>query len=491
MNSEKRLFCFWLILVLLVSFLPATVFAEDLPASLDIDVTYRDFHSNSWDGSDGYVAHPDFETTISGILTGMVNYSLGGDGKPVLNGSPSTINSETSFNQWYENTSGVNKAYGGSLTFNYDSISGNYVFEDSSFFPLDGESDLDHEGHSHNYHFTMELHKQFQYVPGQIFEINSDDDLWLFINHDLVIDLGGIHPVEAGSVNLDLLGLTPGEVYDFDLFFAERHTTESNFLAETNIVLRDFGEISVCKYYDMNGNGSVPDASDLLIPGWKIQVFAGEELISEKLTDSNGNATFTLPVGHYIVKEVFPLDSNWMPTTATSFETHVTCRGSQCVKFGNVYLGCGGGKTPGFWSNKNGAKLMAADDLAMLAALNLRDKDGNHFDPANYNAFRKWLLNGTATNMAYMLSVQLAAMELNVYNGLVDGSALIHVPGNGFMTVNEVMVAADTELGLYGLTLGGDPNRSYQATLKDALDYANNNLTFLVTAIPPWPPISY
>jgi fibro-slime domain-containing protein len=65
----------------------------------------------------------------------------------------------------------------------------------------------------------------------------GDDDLWVFINNRLVIDLGGVHGPESASVNLDTLGLTAGNTYNFDLFFAERHTSGSNFRVETSIVL--------------------------------------------------------------------------------------------------------------------------------------------------------------------------------------------------------------------------------------------------------------
>ena len=127
-----------------------------------------------------------------------------------------------------------------------------------------------------------------------------------------------------------------------------------------------------------------------------------------------------------------------------------------------------------------------AGALSFLSSLNLRDGNGNNFDPSSYTAFRSWLLNANATNMAYMLSAQLAAMELNVYEGFVDGSRLIYAPGtnsansNGFASVNAIMAEANTELGLHGLTLAGDPNRSYQEALKNALDNANNNLTFVL-----------
>ncbi len=64
----------------------------------------------------------------------------------------------------------------------------------------------------------------------------------MFINDTLAIDLGGVHPALTGSVDLDAmaasLGITTGGVYDFDLFFAERHTNASSFRIDTSIVLQ-------------------------------------------------------------------------------------------------------------------------------------------------------------------------------------------------------------------------------------------------------------
>ena len=152
------------------------------------------------------------------------------------------------------------------------------------------------------------------------------------------------------------------------------------------------------------------------------------------------------------------------------------------LNFGNVCLGAGGGLTLGFWSNKNGQALFGDDDLALMVTLNLRNPNGSAFDPISYPAFRTWLLSANATNMAYMLSAQLAAMELNVFNGKVDGSAPVYAPGLnalGFISVNNLMVAANTELGLHGLVPSDSPYRAYQEALKNALDRANNNQNFV------------
>ena len=163
--------------------------------------------------------------------------------------------------------------------------------------------------------------------------------------------------------------------------------------------------------------------------------------------------------------------------------------------FGNVCTGAGGGLTLGFWSNNNGKSAQfgnttqANATLAFLTNLNLRNATGSNFDPTTYAGFRTWLLNATATNMAYMLSAQLAAMELNVRNGNVNGNQLIYAPGttsavNGFATVNAVMAEANTELGTLtgGLTVTAGAERTYQEALKNALDKANNNLTFVQSA---------
>jgi hypothetical protein len=160
-----------------------------------------------------------------------------------------------------------------------------------------------------------------------------------------------------------------------------------------------------------------------------------------------------------------------------------------------VCLGGGGGHTLGFWSNKNGQATMndggtTDPELALLSSLNLRNANGTNFDPANYAAFRTWILSANATNMSYMLSAQLAAMELNVEALLVDGSDLVYAPALlpynpvginalGFISVNDLMSAANGELGLHGSVLSGNSFRPYQEALKNALDAANNNQNFV------------
>jgi hypothetical protein len=238
--------------------------------------------------------------------------------------------------------------------------------------------------------------------------------------------------------------------------------------------------LKVIKFYDKNANGINDDGQ--LITGWKVRIIDGIDYI--RYTP----VSIIVDPGSYIVTEFAPLETNWMATTPNPVTVSLEPGDCQTVVFGNLCLGPGGGLTLGFWSNKNGQKLFGADDLALMVSLNLRNADGSAFDPASYSAFRTWLLSASATNMAYMLSAQLAAMELNVLNGNVNGNALIYAPGTasanplGFATVNAVMAEANAELGLHGLTLAGSPYRAYQEALKKALDLANNNCTFVQPA---------
>ncbi len=197
-------------------------------AAVTLTTTIRDFSAST---------HPDFESTITGLDTGIVEQNLGADGKPVyagLAGNPSTSGA-VNFNKWYNNDPlNWSIAYNLELT---ETSPGIYSYQDSSFFPIDNQL-FGNEGRGHNYHFTLELHNSFTYKGGETFNFRGDDDLWVFINDQLVIDLGGIHSALDGSVNLDSLGLTVGDTYTFDLFFAERHTTESNFKMETSIAFQ-------------------------------------------------------------------------------------------------------------------------------------------------------------------------------------------------------------------------------------------------------------
>jgi fibro-slime domain-containing protein len=84
----------------------------------------------------------------------------------------------------------------------------------------------------------MSVSASFKYVKGQYFEFRGDDDVWVFINNRLVVDIGGIHDKVEGAVDLDTLNLKEGREYPFHIFYAERNATGSNFKMRTSINLQ-------------------------------------------------------------------------------------------------------------------------------------------------------------------------------------------------------------------------------------------------------------
>jgi len=193
-----------------------------------IPATIRDFHVN----------HPDFEAFL-GDDKGIVLPDLGADGKPVYAGNPTTptTTGKANFDQWYRDVPGTNVAIPINITLTSNG-NGTYTFDDQAFFPIDGQG-FGNEGNTHNYHFTLELHTQFEYKGGEVFTFTGDDDLFTFINGKLAINLGGVHGSETYTVDLDAkaaeLGIQKGKLYPIHFFFAERHTSESHFRIDTTI----------------------------------------------------------------------------------------------------------------------------------------------------------------------------------------------------------------------------------------------------------------
>jgi fibro-slime domain-containing protein len=216
----------------------------------------RDFKGRNEAGG-----HPDFEAYVGGGPTkGLVGPMLDGGGKPIYasqcqGGAMNNMTcpygqmttSKAAFDEWYRNTAGVNKPY--LIYFQFAPNGAVTTFSSSNFFPLDGtgwgNSGTGADGKQHNFGFTTELHTTFMYGGGETFTFVGDDDLWVFINGHLAVDLGGVHPQATGTVSLDAaaaaLGISPGNSYAMELFQAERHQSQSNFRVDTNLVFVDCG----------------------------------------------------------------------------------------------------------------------------------------------------------------------------------------------------------------------------------------------------------
>lgn len=168
-------------------------------------------------------AHPDFEGAL-GDDRGLVSDDLGSDGKPVYAGGAgaTTTHGSEHFDQWFRDVAGVNESV--SFAIRLTNMGGNvFSYDNQEFFPIDGQLS-GNQGREHNYHFTYELHTRFTYKGGEVFQFTGDDDLFVFINKRLAMDLGGVHAPESAEADLDdmadELGITPGNTYDLDFFFA-------------------------------------------------------------------------------------------------------------------------------------------------------------------------------------------------------------------------------------------------------------------------------
>ena len=231
-----------------------------------IYATSNDFGSGGCGGSNAR------DSRSNGYMAGMVEEYLGPNGVPVRAANfPEACKITEHLNQWFlpqvittKNGKDYSNATCRSIEFSLDN-DGFWLGQkdnrspEGGLFLLDDFEYLDEEktiknpffdnlssgGKRHNYGFTMKIQASFEYIPGQYFEFFGDDDVWVFINNKLAVDLGGQHAQVFGSVDLDTLGLTEGANYPFHIFYAERHTSESNFMMRTSIDLEIPSNITI------------------------------------------------------------------------------------------------------------------------------------------------------------------------------------------------------------------------------------------------------
>eukprot|EP01132_Coremiostelium_polycephalum_P001200 gene1200-1513_t len=230
------------------------------PNKLTLDYTIFDQHPTK---------NRNFEPESGSLTKNIVRYNLDPSKRvPDLNsmnaGDQTNKNGRIvvpdQFSQWFANAKDVNIPMNKKLELTLNN-KGVYSYWNEMFFPIENEGwdqpgvynlqkyydTYNNRNQYHNYHFCLKINSKFTYQGIETFEFIGDDDVWVFIDNKLVVDLGGLHSQQEAKIDLQTLDfLQIRNTYNFDFFYCERHTNASRMKIQTNIEV-------FCPVYDYCG----------------------------------------------------------------------------------------------------------------------------------------------------------------------------------------------------------------------------------------------
>lgn len=162
------------------------------------------------------------------------------------------------------------------------------------FFPFDQydetRKDPNYNGNGFNHHFGMKMEADFsnytdindQSAKPIVFKYSGDDDMWVFVDDVLVLDIGGIHEPAAGMIDF-----TNGLVWTQDNALGDTAESAYNTLSNTNTNLPEVSKIL------LPDNGVNTDGTSE--SKWKVETLASKFAgIEGKSCGPNDNKDHTI-----------------------------------------------------------------------------------------------------------------------------------------------------------------------------------------------------